>query len=106
MRHSELHDPLERINSHRLDQLLDIARAFSGHPAARSVRAEGVDAAGLDLRVEAPRETARCRVPFLEPVEDFPTGVRLAFVRLARSAQRTLDLDGVATSQEGDETDG
>ncbi|MGI8755477.1 MAG: DUF2470 domain-containing protein [Acidimicrobiales bacterium] len=89
MKHSDHHDPLERINSHRLDQLLAIARTFGGHPAARSVRADGFDRAGIDLTVDDPGGPASCRVTFLEPVEDFPTGVRLAFVRLARAAHDT-----------------
>jgi len=90
MDHRGPHDPLERINAHRLEELEVIARAFGGVVDIMGVRAEGVDAEGVDIAVESPGGPTTARVNFLEPVSDYPTGVRVAFVRLARHARRVL----------------
>lgn len=94
MRHSQDHDPLERINTHRRDELLAIVRAYGGRPDAEAVRAEGVDRTGIDVVVERPPPSARVRIDFPEPVEDFPSGVRLTFVRLARQAHAQGPVPG------------
>lgn len=85
------HDPLERINAHRLDELDAIARAFGGVANVRGVPAERVDAEGIDIAVEARSGPTTARVRFLDPVSDYPLGVRVAFVRLARRARSVLE---------------
>lgn len=91
MDHRTPHDPLERINAHRLDELAVIARAFGGVPDPKIVRAERVDAEGIDITIESPSGVRTTRVTFSEPVSDYPSGVRVAFVRLARRARNVLD---------------
>ena len=91
MGHRVPHDPLERINAHRLEELDAIARAFGGVADVRGVRAERVDADGIDIAVESQRGRTTARVRFLEPVSDYPSGVRVAFVRLARRARSVLE---------------
>lgn len=96
MGHRGRHDPLESINAHRLEELEVIASAFAGAADAREVRAEAVDAEGIDIAFESPSGPTTARVRFLEPVADFPSGIRVAFVRLARQARRVLE-DGEPT---------
>ncbi len=91
MGHRAPHDPLERINAHRVDELVAIARAFGGVGEVLGVRAELVDAEGIDIHVESPTGATTARVRFLEPVRDYPAGVRVAFVRLARRARAVLE---------------
>ncbi|MGI8999594.1 MAG: DUF2470 domain-containing protein [Candidatus Limnocylindria bacterium] len=69
----------------------DIARALAGYPEATAASAEAVDRFGLDLRVATPTGDALVRVDFAEPIpeDDYPDGVRVAFVRLARRARTT-----------------
>jgi len=88
------HDPTERLNAHHRDELLITARTFGGHPDATSARAERVDRDGIDLAIETPRGPAVARVAFIEPVTDTkPSGIRRAFLRLARNARATLAAD-------------
>lgn len=94
MGHRVPHDPLERINAHRLEELDAIARAFGGVGDVRGVRAERVDAEGIDIAVESESGPTTARVDFLEPVSDYPSGVRVAFVRLARRARSVLEDSG------------
>lgn len=91
MGHRRPHDPLERINAHRLEELDAIARAFGGFADVWRVRAERVDAEGIDIAVESRSGPTTARVRFLEPVSDHPSGVRVAFVRLARRARSVLE---------------
>ena len=91
MGHRVPHDPLERINAHRLDELDVIARAFGGVAEVRGVRAERVDAEGIDIAFDSPSGPTMTRIRFLDPVSDYPSGVRVAFVRLARRARSVLE---------------
>lgn len=90
MSHPRRGDALDNINTRHPDRLLVIARAFSDHADVTSARAEGIDAQGIDLALETPRGPARARVEFAEAVADYPGGVRVAFVRLARQADDLL----------------
>ncbi len=87
-------DPLHHLNTHRVDELLAVARTAGGMPHATAARAERVDAQGIDITVETPDGPARTRAEFLEPVLDYPAGIRVAFVRLARKARSDLAVDG------------
>lgn len=87
MNHSRNHDPVEQMNAHRTDELLVIAQTVGQVPDATAVRADAVDAAGIEITVETPGGTMRRRVDFLEPINDYPSGIRVAFVRLARHAR-------------------
>lgn len=89
MRHEQHSDALHTINTRHPDQLLAIARAFGGHIDATQARAERIDAEGIELVLETPSGPAAVRVRFADPVVDYPDGVRVAFVRLARSARRS-----------------
>ncbi len=91
--HAHHHDPLEQMNTHRSEELLAIVRAFGGHPDALAVRAEDVDPGGIDVAVTTPDGPSRTRIAFPEPVTDFPAGMRLTFVRLARRARAVLAGD-------------
>lgn len=91
MNHSHDHDPVEQMNRHRRDELVAIARTLGGTPDATDATAERVDATGVEITITSPRDTTLGRIEFLEPVSDFPNGIRIAFVRLARHAQNTLD---------------
>jgi len=86
MRHRQHSDALHTINTRHPDQLLAIARAFGGRADVTSARAERIDAEGIDLVLETPSGSSTVRVEFTEPVVDYPDGVRVAFVRLARAA--------------------
>lgn len=86
MKHGQHSEALHTLNTRHPDQLLAIVRAFGGHADATSARAEGIDAEGLDLLVETSGGPAAVRVGFAERVIDYPDGVRVAFVRLARAA--------------------
>lgn len=94
--HRGPHDPLERINAHRLDELGVIARAFGDVADVGGVRAERVDAEGIDIAVESRSGPTTVRVRFLKPVSDYPSGVRVAFVRLARRARSVLEASDMA----------
>lgn len=99
MRHEIPHDPLERINAHRLEELEVIARVFGGAPDASDVRAEQVDAEGIHISFQSCEGPVTTRVPFLEPVGDYPSGVRVAFVRLARRARDLLERGDAASGR-------
>lgn len=86
--HAAHQDPLRHLNSDHLDELLLTARAFSGHRDATAARAERVDAGGIDLVLETPGGQAAARVEFGVPIDDFPAGFRVAFVRLVRLVRR------------------
>lgn len=89
MRHERHADPLQHMNDDHADQVLVAARALAGHPDATAARAEGVDRHGIDLVVETPNGLAEARLEFLEPIpeDNYPDGVRVAFVRLIRRAR-------------------
>jgi hypothetical protein len=85
------HDPRQRLNAHHADELLVTARAFGGHPDATYAHAQRVDRDGIELAIETPRGPATARVAFIEPASDTkPSGVRRAFLRLAREARAHL----------------
>lgn len=103
MRHERHSDPLQHMNEDHAHDLLSAARAFSGHPDATAARAERIDRHGIDLQVETPAGQAAARVEFAEPIpeQDYPGGVRVAFVRLvrrARTAPGSTSGGGAATS--------
>lgn len=58
-----------------------------------------MDAEGLDLAFASSEGTATAQVDFLEPVKDYPAGVRVAFVRLARRARDLLEPGHAPTWQ-------
>lgn len=89
MRHEQRSDVPHTINTRHPGQLLAIARAFGGRTDATSARTERIDAEGIELVLETPSGPATVRIGFAEPVVDYPDGVRVAFVRLARAAQRS-----------------
>ncbi|MGH9214264.1 MAG: DUF2470 domain-containing protein [Acidimicrobiales bacterium] len=77
------------MNDNHADGLLLVAQVFAGHPDATTGRAMGVDRRGIDLALETPGGPGSARVEFTEPIPDneYPAGVRVAFVRLVRSAR-------------------
>lgn len=81
------HDPIHHLNTNRKDDLLAVVRSNCGHPEATAVRADHIDPEGIDVTITTPGGTMQARVPFPEPIEDFPAGVRLSFVRLVRRAR-------------------
>lgn len=91
MRHGRHSVPLQRMNDDHADDLLATARAFAD-PDATAARVEKVDRRGIDLVVETPGGSAPARVEFAEaiPEDDYPGGVRVAFVRLVRRARTAL----------------
>ena len=93
MPHQRNADPLTQINTRHPEQLLLIARALAGHPDATAAAAVGIDRFGIDLRVDTPAASTTARAEFAEPVaeSDYPDGLRVAFVRLARRAQIQAD---------------
>lgn len=86
MNHRRHSEALHAINTRHPDQLLSIAQAFGGQADATAARAERIDADGIDLAVDTPKGPVAARVEFDETVSDFPEGIRVAFVRLARAA--------------------
>ncbi len=88
-------DPLQHINDDHAGELLTVARAFGAHRDASRARAEGVDCDGIDLVLDTPSGRAQLRVAFTEPIPqaDYPGGIRVAFVRLARRARSTVAAD-------------
>ncbi len=95
MDHEGHADPLQRMNENHADDLVVIARAF-GHPDATAARVERIDRRGLDLVVHTPHSSSAARVDFSEPISegDYPEGVRVAFVRLARRGRTALSPRG------------
>ncbi len=93
MNHSRNHDPIEQMNRHRTDELLVIARTVGEVPDAIAVCADAVDPTGIQISIETAEGTVRRRVDFLEPIHDYPTGIRVAFVRLARHARNHSGQD-------------
>lgn len=85
-------DPLQHMNDDHSEELLLVARAFSGHPGATTARAESIDARGMDLVLDTPRGQTSARVEFADPIPEtaYPESVRVAFVRLARRARAEL----------------
>jgi heme iron utilization protein len=94
--HERHADPLQQMNANHGDGLLLAARAFAGHPDATAARAERVDQSGIDVRLETPSGPTDARVEFTEPIpdDDYPGGVRVAFVRLVRRA-RTAAINDI-----------
>ena len=81
------HNPVQRLNEHHANELLDIARTFAGQPQAVAARATGLDDDGVDLAVETPTGVTTARVEF----QTRTSGARrrLAFRDLAaRAAER------------------
>lgn len=95
-------DPAAVVNLRHGDQLLDIARALAGEPDATAARAEHIDHRGIYLAIDTPNGEGRTRVEFDATLseDEFPAGVRVAFVRLARRAhtQLTMRPDAPPTS--------
>lgn len=89
---SPRHDPVQRLNDEHGEQLLDVARAFTGHPDAVSAHAVAIDDNGVDLVIETPdgRETG-AHVEFAATT----TGARrrLAFRALALRATELIGED-------------
>jgi putative heme iron utilization protein len=77
---------IAHLNDDHADALLQMARAFGGHPDATAARCTGADRYGLDLTVDTPRGTAPTRVGFAEPVTD-RAGLRAATVELTHRAR-------------------
>jgi len=92
VRHERHSDPLQHMNDDHADELLLAARAFAGHPDATAARAERVDHRGIDLRLDTPSGPTAARIEFTEPIneDEYPDGVRVAFVRLVRRARTAL----------------
>jgi len=82
------HDPVQRLNDEHAEQLLDVARAFTGHPDAVAAHATFIDDHGVGLDIETPDgQDKSVHVAFAEQA----TGARrrLAFWALAlRAAER------------------
>ena len=89
MRHQRHDDPIHHMNHDHGEERLRIARALGCRREATAASAEAVDRFGVDLRVDTPSAPVSARVDFAEPIpdDDYPGGVRVAFVRLARRAQ-------------------
>jgi heme iron utilization protein len=95
MSHGRHGDPLQHLNDDHADDLMAIARAFSGHPEATSARAEHVDRDGIDLALDTPGGPVAARVHFTEPLVDTdPNLLRAAFIDLTRRARTALDALG------------
>ena len=92
MLHERHSDPLQHMNDDHADDLLLAARTFAGHPDATSAQARRVDQRGIDVRLETPSGPTAARIEFTEPIpdDDYPDGVRVAFVRLVRRARTAL----------------
>ena len=83
------HDPVKRLNDHHAEQLLDVARAFSGHPDAVSARATSIDDHGVSLVVEtADGGEVAAQVEFGVPTRGARR--RLAFQALALLAAEEI----------------
>lgn len=80
---------LSHLNTDHPDALLDIARAFTGHPDATAATAVRVDRHGLDLDIRTPRGPATGRAPFA-PEPTAPAELRTASVVLSRAARERL----------------
>lgn len=97
-RHERDGDPATVVNLRHGDQLLDIARALAGEPDATAARADRIDHRGIDLAIDTPNGERRTRVEFDATLaeDEFPAGVRVAFVRLARRAHTELTMPPAA----------
>lgn len=86
------HDPVQRLNDHHAQQILDVARAFGGEPHAKAARATSIDDDGVDLVIEAAdsRQTT-ARIEFT--VGASGARWRLAFRDLAQQAAGQLRRD-------------
>ena len=83
------HDPVERLNSHHVAQLVAIARTFTEHGTALDARASAIDASGLDVAVVTPAGVMHVRVAYDDAIPNLAPGtsMRMAFRELARRAQ-------------------
>ena len=90
MAHRGHDDPVHHLNNDHTDDLLAAARAFAGYPDATAARAQRVDRFGIDLLLDGPGGRTEARIEFADPVpeDEFPRGVRVAFVRLSRRARQ------------------
>ena len=81
------HDPVQRLNDHHADDLLDIAHAFTGHPDAISVTAVSLDDSGIDIVITTPDDLQVIRrVEF--DARASGTQRHRAFQRLKQAAER------------------
>ncbi|GEM_PF-5120911 len=86
---SRRHDPVQRLNDEHGEQLLDVARAFTGHPDAVSAHATLIDDYGIGLVIGTPDgTTTSARVEFAEQAAGARR--RLAFRALALRAAELL----------------
>lgn len=91
MGHRRPHDPLERINAHRLEELDAIARAFGGVADVRGGAGRGGGRRGHRHRRRVAKRPDDGKGPLPRARERLPSGVRVAFVRLARRARSVLE---------------
>jgi hypothetical protein len=82
-------DPLDHINGDHADDLLIAVHVMAGQPDATGVRAVSVDRHGVDVIVQRPNGEIEEELLFREPIpeDEFPDGVRVAFVRMIRDAK-------------------
>ena len=82
------HDPLKRLNDHRRDDLLLVARWLGEHPDATSARAARLDTNGIDLSIQTPNGDATAHIPFPAPAPDAPPpALRRAVYDLVKRAR-------------------
>jgi len=93
------HGPVQQVNERHARELVDIARAFAGHPDAVSAHATSVDETGVSLVVETADGTnVTTHVPFGAPASRARR--RLAFRALAADAAEVLGnapVDGASS---------
>ena len=83
------HDPVQQINERHAQELVEIARAFAGHPDAVSAYATSVDDAGVSLVIETADGTkVTTHIPFGAAASGARR--RLAFRALAADAAEVL----------------
>lgn len=89
LRHERHGDAVQRMNERHAEELLTIARVLGGHADATAARVQAADRRGIDLRIDTPAGPTAARIEFAEPIPlaEFPGGLRVAFVRLARRAR-------------------
>jgi heme iron utilization protein len=82
-------DVLQHINEDHPDDLLVAVRTLGGQAEATSARAVSVDRHGVDVIVHGPGGECEEELLFGEPIpeDEFPNGIRVAFVRMVREAR-------------------
>ena len=85
------HDPVRQLNDYHAAELLEVARALTGHGDAVAAVALSVDETGIALQVTTPDRTdVTARVGFAGPVSG--AGRRLAFRSLVMGARRSVTV--------------